>query len=83
MKDFCRSSTFRAILLVALLVSACSWSPAGETVEASQSGLRASLEVPPQMSTGETTQLTFTLVNEGDIRLYLLRWYTPPGRDRR
>jgi len=77
MKSFYRSGTFRAILLAALLISACSWSPAGETVEASQSGLRASLEVPPQMSSGESTQLTFTLVNESDIRLYLLRWYTP------
>jgi hypothetical protein len=29
------------------------------------------------MSSGESTQLMFTLVNESDIRLYLLRWYTP------
>jgi hypothetical protein len=64
-------------VLAALLVSACSWSPAGETVEASQSDLRASLEVPPQLSSGESTQLRFTLINESDIRLYLLRWYTP------
>ena len=77
MKSFYRYEPFRVILLVALLLGACSWSPAGETVEASQSGLRASLEVPPQMSSGESTQLKFTLVNESDSRLYLLRWYTP------
>ena len=77
MKSFYRSSTFRAILLATLLLGACSWSPAGEAVEASQSGFRASLEVPPQMSSGGSTQLKFTLVNESDIRLYLLRWYTP------
>jgi hypothetical protein len=29
------------------------------------------------MSSGESTQLRFTLVDESDTRLYLLRWYTP------
>ena len=87
MKNFYRPGICSVILLAALLLGACSWLPARESIEGShtsqsssqpwQSGFRASLEVPPQMSSGESTQLKFTLVNESDIRLYLLRWYTP------
>ena len=85
MRNFYRSGTCCAILLAALLVSACSASSTSETVggtqsggtQASQSGFRASLEILSQVSTGENVQLQFTLVNESDARLYLLRWYTP------
>ncbi len=87
MKSRYWSGAFWAILLAALLLGACSWAPKSEDIggplpgfggsQASQSGFRASLEVPPQMSSGESTQLKFTLVNESDARLYLLRWYTP------
>ena len=87
MKDFFRPGIRSVILLAALLLGACSRSPAWESVggaqisqpssQPSQSGFRASLEVPPQMSSGENVQLQFTLVNESDARLYLLRWYTP------
>ena len=91
MKRFYRSGAFWAVLLAVLLLGACTWAPTGGTVgsssggsqttepgsQATQSGFRASLEVPPQTSSGESTQLRFTLVNESDARLYLLRWYTP------
>ncbi len=87
MKSYYRSGRFRVVLLAALLLGACSWPPASESVESShtsqsssqaaQSGFRASLEVPPQMSSGESTQLRFTLINESDTPLHLLRWYTP------
>ena len=91
MKRFYRSGAFWAVLLAVLLLGACTWAPTSGTVgsssegsqttepgsQATQSGFRASLEVPPQTSSGESTQLRFTLVNESDARLYLLRWYTP------
>ena len=84
MRNFYRSGTCCAILLAALLVSACGVSPTNETVggtqsgtQASQSGFRASLEILSEVSSGENVQLQFTLVNESDARLYLLRWYTP------
>ena len=88
MKSTYRSGAFWAILLAALLLGACSWAPTSETAggsqpgsgatqPASQSGFRASLEALPQTSSGESTQLRFTLANESDTRLYLLRWYTP------
>ena len=84
MRNYYRSGTCCAILLAALLVSACSWSPTNETVgatqsgtQASQSGFRASLEILSQVPGGENVRLQFTLVNESDARLYLLRWYTP------
>jgi hypothetical protein len=66
-----------SVLLAALLVGACTWAPTSKTADDPQSGFRASLEVTPQMPTGESTQLRFTPVNESDARLYLLRWYTP------
>ena len=87
MKSYYRPGTFWLVLLATLLLGACSWSPARKSVEgsqtsqsssqASQSGFRATLEVPPQASSSESTQLRFTLVNESDAKLYLLRWYTP------
>jgi len=45
--------------------------------QASQSGFRASLDILSQVPSGENVPLQFTLVNESDARLYLLRWYTP------
>jgi hypothetical protein len=84
MRNFYRSGTCCAILLAALLLSACSRSPTNETVggtqsgtQASQSGFRASLDILSQVPSGENVQLQFTLVNESEARLYLLRWYTP------
>jgi hypothetical protein len=87
MKRRYQSGAFWAILLAALLLGACSWAPTSKTVgdslpgsagsQVSQSGFRASLEVLPQMSSSDSTPLRFTLVNESDAKLYLLRWYTP------
>lgn len=49
----------------------------GETVEPSEVGLRAILEVPAALPTGEVVNLGFTLTNHSDTRVYVLKWYTP------
>ena len=40
-------------------------------------GLTAQLELPERLNVGEEINLKFTLTNESDTPLYLLKWYTP------
>jgi hypothetical protein len=49
----------------------------GETVEPSETELRAIIEVPATLPSGEAVNLRFTLTNNTDTRLYVLEWYTP------
>ena len=39
--------------------------------------LEAVLEVPATLFSGEAVNLRFTLINNTDTRLYVLKWYTP------
>jgi hypothetical protein len=41
------------------------------------STLRATLDAPATLPSGERVSLGFTLTNETDARLYVLKWYTP------
>jgi hypothetical protein len=46
--------------------------PAGPASE-----LSATLEMPPRLPNGETVKLKFTLTNNSEGDLYVLKWYTP------
>ncbi len=43
----------------------------------SEMDLEAVLEVPAPLPGGEAVNLRFTLINNTDTRLYVLKWYTP------
>lgn len=52
----------------------------GETTKATQmpeTDLMARIEAPSVLPTGEAVNLTFTLTNNTDTSLYILKWYTP------
>lgn len=46
-------------------------------VTPSEIELEAVLEVPATLPSGEAVNLRFTLINNTDTRLYVLKWYTP------
>ena len=48
-----------------------------ETVEPSGAELRAVIEVPAALPSGESVNLRFRLTNHSDQKLYVLKWYTP------
>ncbi len=50
---------------------------AGETVQAPETELGASIEIPATLPSGEGVNLRFTLTNNTDTSLYVLKWYTP------
>jgi hypothetical protein len=52
-------------------------SEAAETTEIVGTDLTATIEAPPTLTTGETMPLRFTLTNNADTKLYVLKWYTP------
>jgi peptidyl-Lys metalloendopeptidase len=49
----------------------------GELSEALETALKATLELPATLPNGESVNLTFILVNDGDEVLFVLKWYTP------
>jgi len=61
-------------LLVAVGCGPVLSSEAGETTE---TDLTATIEAPAALTTGETMPLRFTLTNNADTKLYVLKWYTP------
>lgn len=44
---------------------------------ATETGLTAHLEIPERLTVGEKINLKFTLKNESNTPLYVLKWYTP------
>ena len=67
------------LVCLALLTIAvgCAPTPSGETIEPPETELEATIEVPATLSSGEAVNLRFTLINNTDTRLYVLKWYTP------
>ena len=49
----------------------------GKAVELLEIELKATLEVPAELLSGEAVKLRFTLINNADTSLYVLKWYTP------
>jgi hypothetical protein len=45
--------------------------------EAADVGLRATLEMPGQLTSGQSVNLKFELTNQSERPLYVLKWYTP------
>jgi len=67
------------LVCLALLTIAvgCASTPSGETIEPPETELQATIEVPATLSSGEAVNLKFTLINNTDARLHVLKWYTP------
>jgi hypothetical protein len=68
-----RGSWRRAVLAVALELSATSTMPSF----AAAAALQCKLEAPAQMPTGQAVILRFTLTNLGSVPLQVLKWNTP------
>ncbi len=49
----------------------------GETAKVPEAELGATIEIPAMLRSGEGVNLRFTLTNNTDTRLYVLKWYTP------
>jgi peptidyl-Lys metalloendopeptidase len=63
-----------ALLTIAV---GCGPTPSGETIEPPETELEATIEVAATLSSGEAVNLKFTLINNTDTRLHVLKWYTP------
>jgi hypothetical protein len=77
MNQFHRPYAFCAILLAALLLSACGWTTGGAVTGVTDPELTATLEIPTSLPSGEIVRLRFTLTNNSDVDLYILKWFTP------
>jgi hypothetical protein len=66
-----------ALVVMALALGAFALTSLGETVEPPETELEATLQVPATLPGGEAVNLRFTLINNTDTRLYVLKWYTP------
>ena len=53
---------------------------AGTTAAPPATGLSATLEMPSHLTNGRTVELKFTLTNNTEAGLYVLKWYTPLER---
>lgn len=51
--------------------------PQGSTVVPSASGLSATLQIPASLPDGDMVKVQFTLTNDSEVVLYVLKWYTP------
>jgi hypothetical protein len=75
--------TISLLICLALLTTAvgCAPTSSGEAAESPVSEatptLEATIEVPATLTSGEVVKLRFTLTNNTDTRLYVLKWYTP------
>ena len=64
-----------AVLLVAVV--GCTFVSSGQTHDRSETDLSAAIEAPTELPSGETLPVRFTLTNNADTGLYVLKWYTP------
>jgi hypothetical protein len=51
--------------------------PQGSTVVPSSTGLSATLQMPASLPDGDVVKIQFTLTNDSEVELYVLKWYTP------
>jgi len=73
-----RNRVFALWIVAALVVlGACEPTVAGNPVVPSATGLSATLEAPARLPDGDTVTVQFTLTNNSDVDLYVLKWYTP------
>lgn len=86
MKRLNRICLFCAGMAMIWLLGACAPAPAtqnptaqtpAETAVAPRTELSATLEAPSSLPSGEAVRLRFTLTNNSDVDLYILKWYTP------
>jgi hypothetical protein len=89
MKQIHQSYVFCAILLAALLLSACGWTAGGNVAEAIDPELTATpesptpidleavLSAPSTLPDGDSVKLEFTLTNHSENGMYVLTWFTP------
>jgi hypothetical protein len=71
------TSLLYPILAMVLLLGACAPTPGGNAVDLPETGLSATIEMPSHLANGETVKLEFTLTNNSEVDLYVLKWYTP------
>jgi hypothetical protein len=65
-------------MVVALMaLGACAPASSGNNVTPPAIELSATLEVPARLPDGNAVPLQFTLTNNSDVDLYVLKWYTP------
>ena len=64
-------------LALLIIAAGCAPTPPGETIPPPKTELEATIEVPATLSSGEAVNLRFTLANNTDTSLYVLKWYTP------
>ncbi len=71
--------TISLLVCLALLTTAvgCAPTSSGEAAESPETNLEATVEVPATLTSGDVVKLRFTLTNNTDTRLYILKWYTP------
>lgn len=73
-----RSSAWAALcLLAASVLGACAPTSSGLAGEPPPADLEAVLEAPSPLSAGEPVEVEFTLTNQTETGLYVLKWYTP------
>jgi hypothetical protein len=73
-----RNRVFSLWIVVALVVlDACALTVEGNPVVPTATGLSATLEAPARLPDGNTVIVQFTLTNNSDVDLYVLKWYTP------
>ena len=73
-----RDATISLLACVLLLVTVgCAPASFGEAAQTTGTELAARIEVPRALTTGETVPVRFTLTNNADTPLYVLKWYTP------
>jgi peptidyl-Lys metalloendopeptidase len=89
MKRFHVCYAFCAILLTALLLSACGWASGGNVTGATNPNLTATpesptridleavLSIPATLPDGDSVELEFTLINHSETGWYVLKWFTP------
>jgi hypothetical protein len=73
-----RNRVFSLWIVTALVVlGACAPTGAGTTAARPATELSATLEAPTRLPDGNTVIVQFTLTNNSDVDLYVLKWYTP------
>jgi hypothetical protein len=65
------------IVAVLVMLGACAPTMTGNRVDPPEIELSATLEMPSHLPDGEAVVLRFTLTNNSDVDLYVLKWYTP------